>query len=157
MYPTCKPIKQGQEAIIINNSSYEDHKPGDPQDVIVVDSLDNNPVPEDYPVVAKAPLDKVKNKETKDTLDEAKAKETKDQEPERLWMEWAKTEDTRRDKTEETKEHQWAKTMETRRRVKAKEPEDPEPKEPRCITTMGFDNGTIHRRQYTVSFRSWKL
>jgi hypothetical protein len=66
---------------IIDDSTDDEHKPVDPKDTIVIDSLDENPIPEEIPVAAKELV------------------ETEDQEPERLCKGWAKTKESKRDKT----------------------------------------------------------
>jgi hypothetical protein len=70
----------------------DEQEPMGLEDMIIVDSLDVHPIPEDIPAAAKEPV------------------ETEDQDQERLWKDWAKTKDSKRDKTLLTNKQQSSKT-----------------------------------------------
>jgi hypothetical protein len=124
-----KSIGHESDVIIIDDDTYDEPEPTDPEDRNVLDSSDDPPVPEDIRAAAKYPVD------------------TADEDPEKLWKEWTKNQETQREKSEN-------KTREFKEETKFKakinvieQKNDPEPKRARFIEVVGHDGDTIRMRQ----------
>jgi hypothetical protein len=98
----------------------------DPEDRILVDSLDNPPVLEDIPAVPE---------------DTPAVVETEDHNLERLWKEWTKNQQSQREETEDLQLSKTSKTKTNTKELKAKTKilennEEPESERPRSIESL---------------------
>jgi hypothetical protein len=127
--PSGKSIENEPEVIIIDDNTDDEPKSMDPEERIVVDSLNDPLVPEHILAVNKYPVD------------------TADKDPEKLRKEWTKNQETKREESED-KTKEFKEEMEFKAKTNFLENKEvPEPKRASFVETVDHDNGTIHRKQ----------